>query len=120
MSDSYRAGWRDNHRMMEVTPRKSVRVRPDIMENFPLSRSIKREEIDDESLSTISIAVSNQLLIVQYLYDFNFDGFKVLSMNDISKIGRGKVEEFHDKILISEGLIVKRRINVGYKDKYMV
>jgi len=72
--------------------------------------SIEREEIDDESLSTIPIAVSDQLLIVEYLYDFNFDGFKVLCMNDISKIKRGKVEEFHDKILISEGLIVKEEL----------
>ena len=64
--------------------------------------SIEREAIDDEPITAIPIAMSKKLLLIHYLYDFQFDGFKVLTMKDISRVKRGKVEKFHDKILKKE------------------
>ena len=50
---------------------------------------------------------------MQYLNDFIFDGFKVLRINDISKVIRGAVEEFHDEILKSEQLAVHESMMTG-------
>lgn len=64
--------------------------------------SIERKAVDDEPITAIPIAMSKKLLLIHYLYDFQFDGFKVLTMKDISRVKRGKVEKFHDKILKKE------------------
>ena len=66
---------------------------------------IERDDIDDEPITAIPLKVSNQLVLIQYLYDFAVDGYKVLCMEDITAIQRGKVEEFHDRIFQEEGML---------------
>lgn len=51
--------------------------------------SIEREEVDDEPITAIPIMISQQLLLIHYLYDFYLDGYKVLCISDITKIKRG-------------------------------
>lgn len=67
--------------------------------------TIERDEVDDEEITAIPIMMSRQLLLVHYLYDFYMDGYKVLRISDITKIERGEVEEFHDKIIDREGML---------------
>lgn len=67
--------------------------------------SIEREEVDDEPITAIPIKISQQLLLIHYLYDFYLDGYKVLCISDITKIKRGEIEEFHDEIIYKEGVL---------------
>ncbi len=67
--------------------------------------TIEREEVDDEPITAIPIMISQQLLLIHYLYDFYMDGYKVLCISDISKIERGEMEEFHDEIISKEGIL---------------
>lgn len=67
--------------------------------------TIEREEIDDEPITAIPIMRSQQLLLIHYLYDFYIDGYKVLCISDVTKIERGEIEEFHDEILLKEGML---------------
>lgn len=67
--------------------------------------SIEREEVDDEPITAIPIMVSQQLLLIHYLYDFYLDGFKVLCISDITNVKRGELEEFHDEIIYKEGIL---------------
>lgn len=67
--------------------------------------TIERDRVDDEELTAIPIMMSRQLLLVHYLYDFYLDGYKVLRISDITRVERGEVEEFHDKIIDREGML---------------
>lgn len=66
--------------------------------------TIEWEEVDDEPITAIPIMISDQLLLIHYLYDFFMDGYKVLCRSDITKIRRGEIEEFHDQIMYKEGI----------------
>lgn len=55
--------------------------------------TIEREEVDDEPITAIPIMISDQLLLIHYLYDFFMDGYKVLCISDITKIRREEIEE---------------------------
>lgn len=64
-----------------------------------LEISIWREEIDEDLISAIPLKYSKDLLLISYLYDFNFDGYKVLCVKDITEIQRNQINEFHDYII---------------------
>ena len=65
---------------------------------------IEREPIDEYSIDCLPLAVGKQLVLIQYIYDFTFDGYKVLSLQDISNIKRSKVEKFFEKLIKDEGI----------------
>lgn len=67
--------------------------------------TIEREEIDEEPITAIPIMISQQLLLIHYLYDFYLDGYKVLCLADITEIERGEIEKFHDKIIEKEKIL---------------
>ena len=67
--------------------------------------TIEREDVDDEPITAIPIMISQELLLIHYLYDFYIDGYKVLCLLDITKIARGEIEEFHDEIIHKEGIL---------------
>lgn len=67
--------------------------------------TIEREEIDDEPITAIPVMISQQLLLIHYLYDFYLDGYKVLCLADITEIERGEIEKFHDKIIDKERML---------------
>ncbi len=66
---------------------------------------IERDDVDDQPITAIPLKVGNQLVLIQYLYDFAMDGYKVLCLEDITAIQWGAVEEFHDRIFREEGML---------------
>ena len=48
--------------------------------------TIEREDVDDEPITAIPIMISQELLLIHYLYDFYIDGYKVLCIPDITTI----------------------------------
>lgn len=70
-----------------------------------LEIGIWREKIDDDLISAIPLKRSNDLLLILYLYDFMLDGYKVLSMKDITEIQREESDKFQDYIIQRQGII---------------
>ena len=57
----------------------------DLMLNKALV-SIGRANIDTRSIQGFVLACSDELVLIQYVYDFNLDGLMVLRVSDISSI----------------------------------
>lgn len=66
---------------------------------------IKRSNIDKDLLYCIPLKVGQDLVLVQYLYDFLIDGYKILRIKDITAIRSGDQERFSEKILCDEGIL---------------
>ena len=66
--------------------------------------SIYRSKIDDNAIHGYILAHSDELLVVQYLYDFNLDGLMVLRVADITEIRCSAADEFKKGLLLQEGL----------------
>ena len=66
--------------------------------------SIRRESIDGLRIQGFILAYSKELILIQYVYDFNLDGLMVLRRSDISEIDADKTDIFQTQILKDEGL----------------
>jgi hypothetical protein len=66
--------------------------------------SIFRDQIDGQSTEGYILAASDELVVIQYVYDFHLDGIKVLRMADISEIECSETNEFQKELLINECL----------------
>lgn len=44
-------------------------------------------------------------MLIAYLYDFMFDGYKVLRLKDITNLRRDEVDEFHYYIIQQQGML---------------
>lgn len=66
--------------------------------------TIWRGKIEDNSIDCVPIAVGRDLLLIQYLYDFQIDGYKILRIKDITCIRSGKHERHSERILKEEGV----------------
>lgn len=69
--------------------------------------SFRRAEIDEFKIQGFVVGVSEQLTLVQYVYDFNLDGLMVLRTSDISEVTRNATDEFQQSLLHSEGLLAR-------------
>ena len=67
--------------------------------------SILRNEIDPNSIQGFILASSEQLVVLQYVYDFNLDGLMVLSKSEITEIRSTATDKFQRKLLAKEGLL---------------
>lgn len=67
--------------------------------------SIRREGIDPNKIQGFVLAASEELVVLQYVYDFNLDGLMILSRSDISDIQETKTDKFQTKLLKHEGLL---------------
>lgn len=67
--------------------------------------SICRNEIDPNSIQGFILASSEQLIVLQYVYDFNLDGLMVLSRPEITEIRSTATDKFQRKLLANEGLV---------------
>ncbi len=67
--------------------------------------SIRRGGIDDHSIQGFILAASDQLVLLQYLYDFNLDGLRMLRSADITEVGCSLTDRFQRKLLVQEGLL---------------
>lgn len=61
--------------------------------------SIRRKDVDLESFQGFILGYSNDLIFLQYVCDFNLDGFKVIRRSDIEEIELGKTNIFHTQML---------------------
>jgi hypothetical protein len=67
--------------------------------------SILRNEIDSNSIQGFILASSDQLVVLQYVYDFNLDGLMVLSRSEITEIRSTATDKFQRKLLAKEGVL---------------
>lgn len=76
--------------------------------------SIRRDEIDDNRIQGFILDYSKELILIQYVYDFNLDGLMVLRLSDITDITSDKTDDFQTQILKEEGIYSKG----FFKQKY--
>ena len=69
--------------------------------------SIWRAKVDSHSQQAFLLAYSEELLLVQYVYDFHLDGYLLLRRRDISELKLGKTNPFQKKLLEKEGVFEK-------------
>ena len=67
--------------------------------------SILRSDIDSNSIQGFILASSEQLVVLQYVYDFNLDGLMVLSKAEITDIRSTATHKFQRKLLAKEGVL---------------
>lgn len=67
--------------------------------------SIRRDSIDEHSIQGFVLAVTDELLLIQYVYDFHLDGLMVLRTQDVSNIKCDATNKFQKDLLISEQLL---------------
>jgi hypothetical protein len=67
--------------------------------------SIHRSEIDDNSIQGFILASSEELVVLQYVYDFNLDGLMVLRVADITEVRHSTTDKFQKGLLEQEGLM---------------
>jgi hypothetical protein len=69
--------------------------------------SVRREKVDPFCMQGFILGASEELVLLQYVYDFNLDGLMVLRAEDISEIVRSKTDEFQQSLLESEGVMAR-------------
>ena len=73
--------------------------------------SVRRSEIDSNTIQGFILAASEQLVVLQYVYDFNLDGLMVLRVADISEVRISATDKFQQTLLVQEGL--EQRVPFG-------
>ena len=66
--------------------------------------SIRRAAVDENKIQGFVLGLSDRLVLLQYVYDFNLDGLMVLRTADISEVTRSKTDELQERLLVDEGL----------------
>jgi len=66
--------------------------------------SLRRDHIDRNSIQGFILAYSNDLVLIQYVYDFRLDGLTVLRTTDITDIRCTATDEFQTQLLTDERL----------------
>jgi hypothetical protein len=67
--------------------------------------SIRRAAVDENSIQGFVLEMSDELVLLQYVYDLNLDGLMILRAADISEIQRSATDEFQEGLLQAEGLL---------------
>lgn len=66
---------------------------------------IKRMRIGSEDLNAIPLAIGQNLVLLQDLYDFSLDGYTIIRIKDITSIIVTKSQLFSQFILKEEGIL---------------
>jgi hypothetical protein len=66
--------------------------------------SIYRERIDSNSMEGYVLALSDDLVVLQFVYDFKLDGLMVIRAADISDVRCSETDRFQKKLMSDEGL----------------
>lgn len=66
--------------------------------------SIRRRDVDDYGIQGFLVGMSDDLLAIEYVYDFQIDGLMVLRRSDISEVRRTATDEFQERLLKKEGI----------------
>ena len=67
--------------------------------------SLRRDRIDDHSIQGFVIGASDELVLLQYVYDFRLDGLMVLAVSDITEVRCTATDRFQQTLLAAEGLV---------------
>jgi hypothetical protein len=67
--------------------------------------SVRRSSIDDLKIQGFVLGVSDELVLLQYVYDLNLDGLMILRTQDISEVTSSKTDQFQEGLLEVEELL---------------
>ena len=67
--------------------------------------TVRRDDIDDNGIQGYVLAVSDQLVALQYVYDFRLDGLMILRTDDLTAIDCSETSRFQNDLLVREGLV---------------
>jgi hypothetical protein len=67
--------------------------------------SIRRDKIDENAIQGFILDSSEELLALQYVYDFNLDGLMFLRLEDITEVKSSITNKFQKELLEKEGLL---------------
>ena len=73
--------------------------------------SIRRGEIDSNFIQAFILDSSEELVALQYVYDFNLDGLMFLRIQDITEVKNSTTDKFQKGLLEKEGLL--RQVQFG-------
>jgi hypothetical protein len=76
--------------------------------------SISRESIDSNSILGFILEVSKELLLIQFVYDFNLDSLMVLPISDISEVESNSGNRLQKQMLVEENIFQK----IDYGTRY--
>ena len=66
--------------------------------------SVRRRDVDDYGMQGFVVGLSESLLALEYVYDFQIDGLMVLRRTDITEVKRTATDEFQEALLSREGI----------------
>lgn len=66
--------------------------------------SILRSDVDDYGIQGFLVGLSEDLLAIEYVCDFQIDGLMVLRRSDITEVRRTGTDEFQERLLKKEGI----------------
>ena len=67
--------------------------------------SIYRSGIDALSVEAFVLGVSDELVLLQYVYDFHLDGLMILRIADLTAVECSETCKFQRELLVQEGLM---------------
>lgn len=65
---------------------------------------VRRNNVDDKCIQGYLVGLSDELLALEHVYDFQVDGLMVLRRADITKVERTATDQFHESLLKTEGV----------------
>jgi hypothetical protein len=75
--------------------------------------SLCRDKIDTHSIQGFILACSKTLVLLQYVYDFQPDGFLLLRRKDITQLKSGDSNRFQRQLLAADGVL--DRVDFTYR-----
>lgn len=66
--------------------------------------SVRRRGLDDYGIQGFLVGVSENLLALEYVNDFQIDGLMILRRSDITEVRRTGTDEFQERLLKREGV----------------
>jgi hypothetical protein len=66
--------------------------------------SVRRRDVDDYGIQGFVVGLSDVLIALEYVNDFQIDGLLVLRRTDITEVRRTGTDEFQESILKREGV----------------
>jgi hypothetical protein len=88
-----------------------------VPKEFVVSReliNIERDVFHGNGIQGFLLAKSKELVLINYVYDFNLDGLMILRKQDISELRVGKTDVFQTQLLKNEGVFDMVNFNVEY------
>lgn len=79
---------------------------------------IVREKIDCNPIECIPLSMKQKLLLIQYLYDFQPDGYMIIRLRDITSLRYREPEKYMEFILKEEGILdqIKQPLPIDLND----